>query len=133
MRTLGQRIRHYREEVGISLSQLAERCHVSKGYLSALENGPVGDHTQRPSAKTLFAIAEALGVTLADLFEEGEPATTSRSGVIPPSLIDFADREHLSKGDVEMLANIKWRDKQPTTADGWSLVYNVIRMTCKDK
>lgn len=60
---VGARIRHHREQQGLSLGQLAERANVSKGYLSALENQP----DKRPAAWTLYGIAEALGVNMYDL------------------------------------------------------------------
>jgi hypothetical protein len=30
---------------------------------------------------------------------------------------------------VQMLAGLKYRGQQPTTADKWELLYNVIKMT----
>ena len=62
--SVGDRIRRFRQERGLNLSRLAEQAGVSKGYLWALENDP---GTRRPSAETLYAVAQALGVTMADL------------------------------------------------------------------
>ncbi|HXJ22030.1 MAG TPA: helix-turn-helix transcriptional regulator [Polyangia bacterium] len=60
---VGARIRQLREELGITMEQLAYESEVSsKGHLSNIERGLV-----RPTAYTLNALAERLGVDLADL------------------------------------------------------------------
>ena len=124
-RTIGAHIRAYREEVGISLNQLAERSGISKGYLSALENE--ADSTRRPSGETLYAIAEALGVTMSDLM--GRRLLTEGTAEIPPSLKEFAEEAGLPQGDVAMLAAIEFRGQRPKTKERWSYIYNAIRMS----
>jgi transcriptional regulator with XRE-family HTH domain len=60
---VGARIRQLREELGITMETLAHESDVgSKGHLSNIERGLV-----RPTAYTLNALAERLGVDLADL------------------------------------------------------------------
>jgi transcriptional regulator with XRE-family HTH domain len=61
--SLGPRIRAYRQMRKITLRQVAEQAEVSVSFLSQLERGASG-----ASIPTLRAIAEALGLTLADLF-----------------------------------------------------------------
>lgn len=104
---IGQRVRRFREERGLTLSALAATSELSKSYVSAIENG----ETPRPSGQTLYAIAEALGVTMSDLLgrrllSEVEPAR-------PPSLEDFAAEHHLPEADVRMLASIRFRGGRP--------------------
>jgi transcriptional regulator with XRE-family HTH domain len=48
----------------MSLPDLAEQAGISKSYIWNLENKP--EH-QRPSAETLYALAKALGTTMAAL------------------------------------------------------------------
>lgn len=60
---LGPRIRAYRQMRKITLRQVAEQAEVSVSFLSQLERGASG-----ASIPTLRLIAEALGLTLADLF-----------------------------------------------------------------
>jgi transcriptional regulator with XRE-family HTH domain len=62
MRNPGERIRTLRTEKGMTLPALAELADVSKGLLSKLENS----EDSNPSLATLYKIAEALDVTLAD-------------------------------------------------------------------
>jgi transcriptional regulator with XRE-family HTH domain len=60
---VGARIRQLREEQQITMERLAYESEVgSKGHLSNIERGLV-----RPTAHTLKALADRLGVTLADL------------------------------------------------------------------
>src|SRR5215216_3076352 len=99
-RDIGQRVRRFREERGMTLSGLATTAELSKSYVSAIEHG----ETPRPSGETLYAIAAALGVTMSDLLgrrllSEVEPAR-------PPSLEEFATEHHLPEADVRMLASI---------------------------
>jgi len=70
---VGARIRQLREEQGITMERLAYESDVgSKGHLSNIERGLV-----RATAHTLKALAERLGVELADLVtfpEDGDRA-----------------------------------------------------------
>jgi len=118
----GARIRRYRQDRNLSLSQLAEQAGVSKGYLSALENDP---DTRRPSAETLYAIAKALGVTMSDLL--GRKLLPAASTEIPPSLREFAEEEGLPEADVQMLSAIQFRGGPPRTKERWRYIYTAIR------
>src|ERR1700680_850230 len=65
MRNPGERIRTWRTEKSMSLPALAERAGLSKGLISKLEN----NEDSNPSLATLYKIAEALEVTIADILE----------------------------------------------------------------
>jgi transcriptional regulator with XRE-family HTH domain len=122
--TIGQNIRRFREEADLSLSELAERAGVSKGYLSALENEDA-ETRRRPSGQSLYKIAEALGVTVADLL--GEHTHLDEPGDIPGSLREFAELEGLPESDVMMLARIEFRGEKPKTVDAWGFLYRAIK------
>ena len=117
-----RRLHQFRTEAGLSLGQLAEKAGVSKGYLWNLENQ---DEEKRPSAKMLFAIANALGVTLADLL--GREVTATISVTIEPSLKRFAEEYGLPQADVDMLASVQWRGDPPRSIERWRYIYNAIR------
>jgi transcriptional regulator with XRE-family HTH domain len=119
---LGTRIRRYRKERDLSLSQLAQKADISKGYLSVLENDP---EARRPSAETLYALAKALGVTMSDLM--GRKILPAASIEIPASLRDFADEQGLPEADIQMLASIQFRGEQPRTKERWRYIYTAIR------
>ena len=61
---MGYKIREVREEMKMSQEELAEKSGVSRGTISALENGSVRTTT----TKTLLKLAKALGVTVDRIF-----------------------------------------------------------------
>ena len=69
---LGLRIRAYRQMRKMTLRQVAGQAEVSVSFLSQLERGTSG-----ASITTLRLIAEALGLTLSDLFS-AEPVPAHR-------------------------------------------------------
>ncbi|MBR6880229.1 MAG: cupin domain-containing protein [Clostridiales bacterium] len=64
---IGKKIRFLRQQNNLTQEELGDRCELSKGFISQLEN----DMTS-PSITTLTYILEALGTTLADFFAEEE-------------------------------------------------------------
>ncbi len=66
MTNLGNRIKWRREELNISLSQLALTCEVSKSALHDIEN----KHPIQPSAAVLYRIAAALGMTIEEILDK---------------------------------------------------------------
>jgi transcriptional regulator with XRE-family HTH domain len=119
---IGQRIRQRREELGWSLSRLAEEAGVGKGYVWSLEKG---DTKARPSGQTIYRIAEALGVTMSDLL--GRELLTEPTRQRPPELLKFAKRENLPETDIEMLSSISFRGKRPVSEQDWEFIYRAIR------
>ncbi len=62
---LGAKLRDMRQEKNLTQEELADRCELTKGYISQLEN----DLTS-PSIATLRDLLNALGSTLSDFFRE---------------------------------------------------------------
>lgn len=120
---LGKRLTDYRRERGLTLSGLAVKAKLSKSYISAMEAG----EAPRPSGQTLYAIAEALGVTMSDLL--GRRLLTEAPTELPPSLVEFAGQHGLPEADLRMLASINFRGDQPQTAQRWAHIYSAIRQT----
>lgn len=123
--TVGQRIRRFREEQGLTASELAEKADVAKSYLSTLEHDEIGTNVRRPSADTLYRIAEVLGVAMSDLL--GKPIITAAKTRRPASLVKFAKTRNLPEADVEMLAGIRFRGGEPRTAERWEFIYQAIK------
>ena len=65
--TTGQKIYESRRKAGLTQEELADRCELTKGYISQLEN----DLTS-PSIATLVDLLNALGGNLSDFFHEDE-------------------------------------------------------------
>lgn len=118
---IAQRIKRFREDAELSLSALAAKAGVSKGYLHRLEAGTTD---ARPSGKTLYALAEALGVTMSDLL--GRKLLGPTRAEIPPELRELAIEEELPEADVLMLASIEFRGEAPRTKERWRYIYNAI-------
>lgn len=62
---LGEKIKELRLQCELTQEELADRCELTKGYISQLEN----DLTS-PSIATLIDILSALGTTLKEFFSE---------------------------------------------------------------
>ncbi len=78
--TLGERLRWARQQQGITLQQLSERCGRAISYLSQLEHG----HKVNPTRQTVCPLAEALGVRPAFLLGEVPgPSAADRTPLVP--------------------------------------------------
>ncbi len=62
---LGKKIRQMRNQKGLTQEELADRCELTKGYISQLEN-----NLNSPSIATLTDILSALGSNLSEFFRE---------------------------------------------------------------
>jgi len=118
---IGANLRRFREDAELSLSALATKAGISKGYLHRLESGTT---EARPSGKTLYALAEALGVTMSDLL--GRRLLGPTQADVPKVLQQFAAEEGLPEADVLMLASIEFRGEAPKTLERWRYIYNAI-------
>lgn len=116
---LGERIRAYRSQKGKTQAALAAEASVSPGYMSELESGAAN----RPSGQVLMRLADALGVTIADLLGT-TPAPPAVD--VPAGLAEFARDRDLPEADVRMLAAIRFRGEQPRTARRWAMIYDSI-------
>jgi transcriptional regulator with XRE-family HTH domain len=78
----GARLRHAREASRLSLGDVAARSGVTKGFLSRVER----DETS-PSVASLLGICEALGLSMAELFQT--PSTTFVRRADRPRIADL--------------------------------------------
>jgi len=131
--TLGKRIKQFRTKQNLSLSELARRADVSKACMSQIESGK----TKQPSAFILTKIAMVLDVELSELvrspdtFPYTELFEKKFDIPIPPSLQAFAVQEELDNVDIEMLAQISYRGKQPTTVSDWKFLFEAIKRSVR--
>ena len=77
--TLGARARARRNDLGLTLSQVAELCGLSVPYISTIEQD-----RGNPTVTALQALAGALGWSVADLFAE-DPSSERPAGTGPQS------------------------------------------------
>ncbi len=99
---IGQRIRDLRTQRLERWTQedLAERAKISVSFLSMIERGERVAHVE-----TLAALAEALGVTLAELFSSANDKAAEGEELIRP-LYEFARARQLTPRDVEKLLGV---------------------------
>ena len=62
---IGAKIKQMRNQKGLTQEELADRCELTKGYISQLEN-----NLNSPSIATLTDILSALGSNLSEFFNE---------------------------------------------------------------
>jgi len=81
----GKKIKNLRNTLNLSQEELANRCDLTKGYISQLEN----DLTS-PSIATLVDILSALGTNLKDFFADNDDEK-----------IIFSNKDYVSKVDTD--------------------------------
>jgi len=79
-------LRRRREELGLTLDELANRADLSPNYLGAIELG-----RRDPSIASIRAIADALRISVAQLF--GLPQTLSSRALQLARLFDSSPKE----------------------------------------
>lgn len=87
---IGSKIKHLRQQLNLSQSELADRCELTKGYISQLEN----DLTS-PSIATLIDILSALGTDLSNFFKKDDDCR-----------IVFSENDFIEKHDDGMI--LRW-------------------------
>jgi len=76
-RTVANRIKTFRKKAGMSQTELAERCNVSKSMISKIESNKATVHLDM-----LMNIAKALGISLFDLLEQSALITKRRATIV---------------------------------------------------
>ncbi len=62
---IGNKVRNLRQQCGLTQEELADRCELTKGYISQLEN-----NLTSPSIQTLTDLLQVLGSTLSEFFSD---------------------------------------------------------------
>lgn len=127
--TIGQQIRWIRESRGLSLTNLAKRCRISKAYLSQLENG----HNSHPSAEFIVRICGVLGCSVEALLgaRDLEP-TIAKLADVPTPLRTLAREENLNTDALAMLSQISYNGSQPASVEGWRIILEAIRKSTEE-
>jgi transcriptional regulator with XRE-family HTH domain len=95
---IGEIVKDYRNKNKISQRQFAQRCRVSNGYISMLEEGknPKTNEQIIPTLETYKKIAYGMGISLNMLFSlmDDAPITVNKSPSAEPELTE-GEREFL--------------------------------------
>lgn len=105
---VGQRLRSAREELGLSLREVARRLDISASALSQIETGK-----SRPSVKTLYAIVSELGLSMDELFADGT-AAEARASAGGPSTPEEAASELNGAGGAEAPPIVQRAEVRPS-------------------
>ena len=88
----GEKLKELRVLKGLTQEELADRCELSKGFISQIER----DLTS-PSIATLGDILQSLGTTLGEFFSQ-----------TPEEQIVFGESDYFEKEDKELNNRIEW-------------------------
>src|SRR5438477_9060632 len=104
VKDVGRKIRQLRlSRVGPKMTQeeLSEKARISVSFLSMIERGE-----RSPHLETLSKIADALEVSLADLFSTGEQPGNGGPDPMFRPLFETCRKHNLSKRDVDRLVSV---------------------------
>ena len=136
---IGGKIRRLRLQLNLSQAELADRCELTKGYISQLEN----DVTS-PSIATLCDILSALGTDLAQFFSREDDARVvfcaddfiekRESGMTFKWIIPNAQKNVMEPVLVELLAGAQTSEDYPHEGEEFGYVLEgKVRITLDKK
>jgi len=130
--TIGDRIKEIRTKKGMTQEQLCEKAHISKGFLSDIENDK-----RNIGAQKLLEIANALGGASVDYLLKGEVAVypLNQEVTIPSDLSKAAEDLKLSYSEtLELLSAHKSivarrsnKTKKVLTVEEWKKLHDTIK------
>ncbi|WP_257350445.1 helix-turn-helix domain-containing protein [Pseudalkalibacillus decolorationis] len=106
---IGERLKHYRNKKGISLSELADRAGVAKSYLSTIERNVQSN----PSIQFLEKISNVLNVPVDTLLHDPVDRETDDLDNDWLDLVQEAMQSGVSKDEFKsFLEYNKWKKQQ---------------------
>ena len=125
---IGPRLRAQREQLGLSLREIARRIGVSASLISQIERDKVN-----PSVSTLYALVRELRLTMGDLFADEEPlvAPISHAGAPESHFVVPFDRRAV----INLDSGVRW-ERLTSTSDAsvefLRLTYDVGSESCPE-
>lgn len=113
---LGQRLRHARQQQGLTIAQVAEAAGVTKGFISRLENDAAS-----PSVATLVALCEVLSVEVGSLFSTPKRQLVSLASAPAINMGGSGVREWLMSPRSEPRTQLLWSTAEPGATGGSDL------------
>lgn len=90
---VGNKINHYRKKLGITQKELGNKIGVKHNTISDYERGKIS-----PEQDMLFALSDALNISIDDLFPEKENTTDELERALKMAhKLDLKDMEFLNK------------------------------------
>lgn len=90
---LGQIVKRYREANNLTMQEFADRCELSKGYISMLEQGrhPARNSPIAPSFETIKKLSAGMGLTLDALITALESGSEQRDDPVGDAEREIAE------------------------------------------
>ena len=130
---IGENIKKFRKAKGLTMPALAEKCGVSKGYLSFLENG----EKDNPSINVLYKIAKHLDITIGDLIGQEilHGKSVSKINNISPGLANYIKKMQKNgiKIDDDIIASLSQLKKRGDSEPDWNMLYKFIKSNLKNE
>lgn len=111
--SLGSRLRALREQRGISARALALTLGISASAVSQIERD-----VMRPSVARLIAITDALGIPLADVFDDEEEDDEQPNTIAELASVGFALTRSWQSSPVELDSGVRFRRLSPHHTHG---------------
>ncbi|WLD91515.1 helix-turn-helix domain-containing protein [Alkalihalobacillus sp. AL-G] len=106
---IGERLKHYRKEKGISLSELADRAGVAKSYLSSIER----NLQSNPSIQFLEKVSNVLDISVDNLLHDLVDSEADDLDEDWLDLVQEAMQSGVSKDEFKnFLEYNKWKKEQ---------------------
>lgn len=131
MATIGDRIKDIRTRKGMTQDQLCEKAHISKGFLSDIEN-----NKRNVGSQKLLEIANVLGASI-DFLLRGESTEYSMNQevIIPSDLSKAAEELKLSYSETlellsahkSIVARRSHKTKKTLTVEEWKKLHETIK------
>lgn len=106
---IGEKLRQLRQQRGLTQEELADRCELSKGFISQVER-----NLASPSIATLMDILECLGSSLPAFFNE-KPA--EKMVFSPQDMFEKIDEDHLHGSITWLVPDAQKNDMEPILVD----------------
>jgi transcriptional regulator with XRE-family HTH domain len=129
--TVGDRIKDIRTKKGMTQDQLCEKAHISKGFLSDIENNKTNVGSQK-----LLEIANALRASV-DYLLKGESTeySISQEVTIPPDLskaaedlkLSYSETLELLSAHTSIIARRSNKTKKVLTVEEWKKLHDTIK------
>src|SRR5262245_61502705 len=126
---IGPRLRAQREQMGLSLREVARRIGVSASLISQIERDKVN-----PSVSTLYALVQELRLTMGDLFATDDaPLPAGRARAAAPAASPLVTPE--DRAVINLASGVTWHRLTPSsdpTLEFLHVVYEPSSESCPE-
>jgi DNA-binding XRE family transcriptional regulator/mannose-6-phosphate isomerase-like protein (cupin superfamily) len=125
---IGPRLRAQREQMGLSLREVARRIGVSASLISQIERDKVN-----PSVSTLYALVQELRLTMGDLFATDDVPPSAGPARTPPAVSPLVTPQ--GRAVINLASGVTWHRLTPSsdpTLEFLHVVYDAGSESCPE-